>query len=469
MAPRQEEMEDTADLKGQVARIVSLNHRGEGVGRAITGPDKGLVVFLPGTLPEDTVEYSVVERKKDYVRGQVTRFLEMGPGRVEPACPVASQCGGCMWQHIDYQFQLDWKRRLVEEALLRIARIDYCPVNPCIPSPRVFGYRNKVEVPLALKRGKIVYGFYRPYSHEVVPSDTCLLEHPLAREVISGMIKYVNRMNYSVYNEITGRGQVRHVVARVAPGTGQRMAVFVANVHNLPRQFEMARELASELPGLESVVLNINTEKTNVILGDREKLLYGNWHITDVLGSDWLGRLKFRISPRSFYQVNSDQAVVLYEQALKACELTDRDVVYDIYSGIGTITLFAALKAHYAVGIEEVGPAVRDARRNARNNGIDNVEFREGKAERILPSVRVVAGRPSVVILDPPRGGAEKEALHAIARFEPRAIVYVSCNPATLARDLLVLSQFGWRLEWCQPVDMFPMTPHVECVASIRR
>ena len=452
----------------ETARIDGLNHRGEGVGRVLSGPDAGLVVFIPGTAPGDLVQYSVVERKKSYMRGRVRRLLEEGPGRVREACPVASECGGCAWQHLSYDVQLKWKQRIVADSLARIAHAEVCEVRECLPSPEVIGYRNKVEVPVAISQGRVVAGFYKPFTHEVVPSESCLLEHPLAREVVSRMLEEIAARGYTVYDEKSGRGQVRHAMARVAPGTGERMAVLVANCHELPEEKEFARAMSS-LAGLSSVLLNVNTERTNVILGPRDRLLAGRGFIEDLFGDDHIGRLRFRISPHSFYQVNSRQAARLYGLALDAASLEPRDMVLDIYSGIGSITLFAAKYASLAVGVEEVREAVRDAETNAKINGIANVRFRAGKAERVLPAVIREFGRPDVVILDPPRAGAEPAALASVSRARPKRIVYVSCNPATLARDILLLSGEGWKPALVQPVDMFPQTPHVEAIALLQR
>ncbi|MGI6633551.1 MAG: 23S rRNA (uracil(1939)-C(5))-methyltransferase RlmD [Bacillota bacterium] len=451
------------------AKITGLNHRGEGVGRVLSGPDQGLAVFIAGTVPGDTVEFSVIEKKKNFMRGRLASLLEEGAGRQKPVCSVAHLCGGCTWQHMTYPLQLEWKRRLVAEALARIARINDCEVKECLPSPDITGYRNKVEVPLAVQNGKIVAGFYRPYTHDVVPAEECPLEHPLARELVLRLLKEIRSRKYTVYRESTGRGQVRHLMARVAPGTGERMAVVIANAFSLPGQVELGRSLASSTPGLKSVVLNTNTEKTNIILGPKNKVLYGRPHIEDLFGSDALGFLRFRISPHSFYQVNSPQAARLYEIALNAAQLGPSDKVIDVYSGIGSITLFAAKRAALAVGIEEVRDAVQDAKRNARENGVANVRFREGRAERVLPATVREFGRPTSVILDPPRGGAEESALLSMSRAKPRSIIYVSCNPSTLARDLIVLGRDGWKPMWVQPVDMFPQTPHVECVVLITR
>jgi 23S rRNA (uracil1939-C5)-methyltransferase len=266
----------------------------------MSGPDQGLVVFLSGTAPGDLVEYSVIERKKNFMRGRVTRVVEAGPGRTGEACPVASLCGGCTWQHLSYGLQLEWKRRIVEESLARIARITNCEVRQCIPSPEILGYRNKVEVPLAEDKGRVVAGFFEPYTHRVVPSDECPLEHPLAREVVVRAVEEIRRRKYSVYSERTGRGLVRHVVARVAPGTGERMAVLVANSRSLPGEADLARNLTASLPDLKSVVLNTNMRETNIILGEKNKLLSGRPYIEDLLGGGDLPSLKFRISPHSF-------------------------------------------------------------------------------------------------------------------------------------------------------------------------
>ncbi len=451
-----------------VARVTGLNHRGEGVGKVTSGPDQGLVVFLSGTVPGDLCEYAIIERKKNFMRGRVTKLLESGDGRVDEVCRVAKACGGCTWQHLSYGLQLQWKKRILEEALSRIARIDSIEVRDCLPSPQITGYRNKVEVPVAVSGGKVVAGFFQPYSHRVVPSDDCPLEHPLGREVVLRMVEEVRARKYSIYDEKTGRGLVRHVVARVAPGTGERMAVIVVNGRALPKESAFAESLSSSLPDLKSAVLNTNTEHTNIILGDKNRVLAGKYHIEDLFGDDELGRLRFRISPVSFYQVNSPQASRLYKIALDAANL-DGGLVYDVYCGIGTITLFAARRASLVVGIEEVGDAIRDAKKNAEINAIDNVKFREGRAERILSTSMREFGRPDAVILDPPRGGAMEPALTAIARAKPRTIVYVSCNPSTLARDLIILGQEGYKPEWFQPVDMFPLTPHVETVVLMSR
>jgi len=251
----------------------------------LSGPDQGLVVFIAGTAPGDLVEYSIVERKKSFMRGRAARFVESGPGRVRESCPVASLCGGCTWQHLSYDLQLEWKKRILQEALSRIARVEGCPVRDCIPSPDVLGYRNKVEVPLAEDRGRVVAGFFEPYTHKVVPSDVCPLEHPLAREVVVKALEEVRRRRYTVYSEKTGRGQVRHVVARIAPGTGERMAVIVTNARTLPAGAEFARDLAASLADLKSVVLNTNMESTNIIMGEKNKLLHGRWYIEDVLAA----------------------------------------------------------------------------------------------------------------------------------------------------------------------------------------
>jgi 23S rRNA (uracil1939-C5)-methyltransferase len=454
------------------AQITTLNHRGEGVGRILTGPEEGMAVFISGTVPGDVVEFTLLERKKNYMRGQVVSVLKEGPGREKQVCPAAHLCGGCSWQHLTYPLQLEWKKRIVIEALSRIARIRDCEVRDCLPSPDITGYRNKVEVPVALQKGRVVAGFYKPYTHDVVPTDECPLEHPLARELVLRMLDEVRDRKYSIYDERTGKGLIRHLMARVAPGTGERMAVIAANGLSLPGETDFARSLASKTDGLVSVVLNTNTERTNIILGQRNRVLHGRYHIEDLFGDDRLGRLRFRISPLSFYQVNSPQAARLYRIALDAAfgaASADGGLVFDVYSGIGTITLFAARRASLAVSIEEVGDAVRDAKANARLNGIHNVKFYEGRVERIIGSVLREFGRPHAVILDPPRGGAEEAALLAIARSKPRAIVYVSCNPATLARDLIALGAQGYRPEWVQPIDMFPMTPHVETMVLMSR
>lgn len=454
-------------MADMLVEISSLNHRGEGVGRIVSGEDKGLVVFVSGTVPGDLVKARILERKKNYIRGRVSEILKEGSGRVGAPCKVAARCGGCTWQHIDYPTQLAWKKRLVQESLARIARLEV-PVDNPLPSPDILGYRNKVEVPVVSRGGKTVAGFFEPYSHDVVPSEDCLLEHPLARELVQEMLSVVRHRRYAAYDERTGRGQIRHLVARVAPGTGERMAVFVSPLSRIPGESELARDLLNAVPGLECVALNINPERTNVIMGDRDKIIAGRGYIEDVFGSPEIGFFRFRISPRSFYQVNSRQAAELYRIALGELEGLS-GLAYDIYSGIGTITLFAAKKFELVIGIEEVDDAVEDAKKNGRKNGVDNAFFVCGRAERVIHQALARWGKPSAIILDPPRGGAEQQVLEAIVRADPERVVYVSCNPSTLARDLIYLTENGFAVNKVIPVDMFPMTPHVECVAVLRR
>ena len=461
-------------MDGCIVKIESLNHRGEGVGKVVSGPYEGLTVFVPRTVPGDVVHASFVEKRKSFARAEMKKILERGKGRVTEACPVASRCGGCSWQHIDYAIQLEWKTKMVEEAFHRIARIHDCVVYPCLPSEKILEYRNKVEVPVAYKDGQVVAGFYETYTHNIVPSEDCPVEHLAVRDMIRRLLEQVRKRRYKIYDEKTRRGSVRHLVARVAPGTDEVMAVLVSTTRKLPGLEVMASELIESVDNLKSVILNINDKATNIVLGDRDYLLAGRPYIRDVLGfgdpeEGGLGRLSFRISPQSFYQVNSYQASNLYATALSWAELKRDDVVYDIYSGIGTISLFAALRSSFVIGIEEVEPAVKDAYKNAKDNRIENVTFEVGKAARVMPGVLAKYPKPDVVIMDPPRGGAERETLAAVSDAEPRSIVYVSCNPATLARDLAFLKEKGWKAVRCQPFDMFPMTSHVECVVLMSR
>ncbi len=453
------------------AEIRSFSHRGEGAGVVVgaTSDLSGITVFVPGTVPGDLAEVELVEKKRNYARGKLIEILREGPGRTGAVCPVAGRCGGCSWQHIRYDMQLRWKQTLLKDALHRIGKSPGCEVKATVPSPKVLGYRNKVEVPLRVQRGKVVAGFYEPYSHRVVPFDECPLEHPLARELVSALLSQVRKRTYSIYDERTGKGLVRHIVARIAPGTGERMGMLVATTARLPRAVELAEEVMGSLEGMKSMVLNVNREITNVILGTQWKLLAGRWYIEDVMSVGSAGSLRFRIGPGSFYQVNTEQAQNLYGIALDACEISPVDMVYDVYCGIGTMTLFAAKRARFCVGIEEAEKSVADARVNQGLNGIDNAAFVAGKAERVLPSVLARYGRPGVVLLDPPRAGLAEDVVPLIARSRPRTVVYVSCNPSTLARDVARLKELGYEAEWAIPVDMFPMTPHVESVVKLKR
>jgi len=438
--------------------ITGLNHDGEGVGRI-----DGLAVFVPGTIPGDQARVRVVETKRSYARAQVAEITKLSADRVKPPCAVAEPCGGCSLQAMAYEQQLTWKTRAVQDAITRIGGLKDVVVKPCLAAKHPVHYRNKVQFPVAMQGGVPVAGCYARGSHQVVPTEDCLIQHETNNRIVLESLRLIKELDLTVYDERRGGGLVRHIMGRVAPGTGEAMAVIVTSIKRFTRGGEFASGLMQAVPRLVGVLQNINPERTNIILGPVTRVITGRGYIDDLFGNKRMGMLRFRISPLSFYQVNAEQAAELYAQSLEYADLTPAATAVDIYSGIGTITLFLARRCHQAFGIEEVAPAVADAKQNARLNGLDNVRFITGRAERVLPRFTQEAGiRPEVVVLDPPRKGCEESVLAAVVRMRPVRVVYVSCYPATLARDLAILQRSGYRALETQPVDMFPHTSHVE-------
>lgn len=470
------------------AEISGLGHAGEGVGRV-----EGFAVFIPDALPGDVVRARITEVKKNYARADLLEVVTSSPERVAGRCPVHRECGGCQLQHMAYGAQLNWKRQRVVDALERIGGFTVVAVGGGVQdagedSPGVPGdpdadaarqavrvlptlgmedpwhYRNKAQYPVGMSNGRVVMGFFARGTHEIVESPECYIEHPVNTRVMKVSARILEALGISVYDERTGRGVVRHVLSRVSFATGEAMVVLVTNGRELPRRDEFIAQLTAAVPEVVSISQNVNTAFTNVILGRETIHLWGKDHIVDKIGD-----LKFKISPRSFFQVNPVQTEVLYCKAREYADLSGGELVVDGYCGIGTIALFLADKAGKVVGIEEVPEAIEDARENAELNGVHNAEFHVGRVEDLLPDMVERGLRPDVVVLDPPRAGCERAVLEAIAAAEVPRVVYVSCNPGSLARDLAILREKGYRTVEVQPVDMFPHTSHVETVTWVER
>lgn len=449
--------------------VSGLNSSGEGVGRV-----DGFTIFVDGALPGDEIEATITEVKRNYAVGALRRVVVAGAERVAPRCPAFPACGGCQLQHLDYDAQLRWKRQQVVDALMRIGHLSDVVVHPCLGPDEPWFYRNKAQFPVGpTDNGRVrvdagggvaslAAGMYARGSHRIIDLEECLIQHPLNNAIIRAAKRLAAKYDIVPYDEVTHRGCLRHILARVGSASGEAMAVFVTNGPAFPGGRALAAELMREVPAVVSVHQNINARRTNVILGEETRLLAGRETITDRIG-----RFEFAISLRSFFQVNPDQTEVLYRKAVEYAGLTGTETVIDAYCGIGTISLFLAERARWVHGIEVVPEATADARANAARNGVTNVEFHRGETEVILPGLRARGVRADVIVVDPPRKGCEPVVLEVFAAMRPRRIVYVSCNPATLARDLARLAELGYRTVEVQPVDMFPMTAHVECVASI--
>lgn len=447
--------------KGEVIEIniTGLGSSGEGVGKY-----QGFTVFVPGALPTETVKAKVGLVKKSYSTARIVEIIQASAERVEPACPVYKECGGCQLQHLSYAGQLQMKEQQVRDAITRIGHLD-TEVLPVIGCPNPWNYRNKMQFPAAMgAEGKIEIGCYATASHSVVDTEGCLIQKEANNQVLLAVRKWMEKFNITAYDEKTGKGLVRHVMSRVGVHSGEVMAVLITSAYDIPSKKELIDILQKEVPGLVSVVQNINKKPTNIIMGNKNRVIFGKPNIKDSLGA-----LSFNVSAQSFFQVNSEQAEKLYNKALEYAALTGNETVVDVYCGTGTISLYLAKHAKKVYGIEIVAPAIEDAKKNAQANNCSNAEFILGDAAVELPALLESGVKPDVVLVDPPRAGCEEKVLAAIAKVKPERIVYVSCNPASLARDLAYLEENGYKTTVVQPVDMFPFTSHVENVALVVR
>ncbi|MDI3279846.1 MAG: 23S rRNA (uracil(1939)-C(5))-methyltransferase RlmD [Bacillota bacterium] len=448
-------------------RIEDLAHEGEGVGRCA-----GLAVFIPLALPGDLAEVQIQEVRRHYARGRLLRLVEPSPERVKPPCPSWPRCGGCQLPHLDYRAQLDRKRRLVEAALRRLGHLEEVPVRETLGMDEPWFYRNKAQFPVRGRPGHLEMGFFARGTHQVVPIDQCRIHHPLISRTLQVVKPLLEEYRVPPYDEESGRGLLRHVAVRVGFRTGEVLLTFVTAASSFPPGPEVAERLRAALPEVVGVAQNVNPRRTNVIFGPETFLLAGRGYILEELCG-----VRFRISPTSFFQVNPRQAEVLYARVARYAGLAEEreagganpvpeaPTLLDLYSGIGSIALCLAGRAGRVIGVEEAEEAVRDARENARLNGIANAEFRCGPVEEVLPRLAAEGLRPDIAVLDPPRSGCSPQVLDTVAELAAPRLVYVSCHPATLARDLARLRQRGYQAVEVQPVDMFPQTSHVEAVA----
>ena len=447
--------------KEYIVDIVDIGQGGVGIGKY-----EGFTVFVDGGLVQDKIKVKITKSKKNYAVGDMIEIIEKSPFRVARKCSEnLRQCGGCQIQELDYQKQLDIKTNEVKQVISRIGKLDDVVIHDTLGMEHPFRYRNKAQFPIQKKDNMPVIGFYKKKSHDLISTDECIIQHEVNDKIIKIIKTYIRAYNVSIYDEKTHKGLLRHLVTKVGFTTGEVMIVLVANGKKLPYLKELASVLKENIPGFKTLVVNVNTQKTNVILGKENIVAYGDGMIRD-----YIGELVFEISPLSFFQVNPLQTEVLYNKALEYANLGENDTVFDIYCGIGTISLFLAQKAKKVYGIEIVEDAIKDAKRNAKINNMDNVEFYVGKAEEVVPKMYKEGKRANVVVVDPPRKGCDEALLETIVKMQPERVVYVSCDSATLARDLKYLTANGYKAERLATVDMFPMTVHIEtCVLLQRR
>lgn len=452
-------------------KIEDIGVNGEGIGKI-----DGYTLFVKDALIGDRAEVKITKAKKNYGYARLMRILEPSKDRVEAKCPVARQCGGCQIQELSYEKQLEFKEKKVRGNLERIG--GFAPeqldavMEPICGMKEPFYYRNKAQFPFGTdKNGNIVTGFYAGRTHQIIPNTECALGVKQNKQILERIVEFMNTYHVTAYNEETGEGLLRHALIRYGFKTGEIMVCLVVNGDKIPHSEKLVDKLC-EISGMTSITLNVNRERTNVILGRELKTLWGQEYITD-----YIGNVKYQISPLSFYQVNPVQTENLYGQALEYAGLHGDETVWDLYCGIGTISLFLAQKAKQVYGVEIIPQAIEDAKNNANINGIENAQFFVGKAEEVLPKYYEDYARDhggenayaDVIVVDPPRKGCDETLLATMVQMRPERIVYVSCDSATLARDLKYLCENGYELKKVRAVDMFPNTVHVETVVLLGR
>ncbi len=469
--------------------IEDIGTDGAGIGKA-----DGYTLFVKDAVIGDIIKAKVIKAKKTYGYARLMEIITPSKDRVEPVCPVARQCGGCQIQQMSYSAQLKYKQKLVRDNLARIGGITDCEVLPVIGMENPFNYRNKAQYPVGRnKDGKVVIGFYAGRTHSIVDYTQCAIGAPENAQILEKIRTFITENNISVYDEQSHKGLIRHILIRTGKHTGQIMVCLIINGKTLPHADKLA-DCLKDISGMSSIMININKERTNVILGSECSVIWGNSYIEDSICG-----IMFRISPLSFFQVNPVQTEKLYLKALEYAELTGNETVWDLYCGIGTISLLMATKARKVYGVEIVPQAIEDAKNNALRNSLNNAEFFVGKAEEVVPRIydedmkkaenesvdskesskensglpdsasfeSVMRINPDVVVVDPPRKGCDETLLDTIVKMNPKRIVYVSCDSATLARDLKYLVANGYEIARVQPVDQFAHTVHVETVVKL--
>ncbi len=438
--------------------IKRLGINGEGVGYF-----KRQVVFVPGALPGEEVVVEATKVHPKFVEAKIKNIRKKSEFRVQPICPVYEECGGCQLQHLDYSQQLKEKRDIVIQSLERHTElpINQMDIRETMGMENPWNYRNKSQFQVGQKDGKVLAGLYGINSHNLVHIDQCAVQHTKTNKAIGTVRKVLQKLQIPIYSEKSKKGIVRTVVARVGIQTGELQIVLITVKKELPQKEQIVEEIKKRLPEVKSIMQNINGEKTSLIFGDETVNLGGNDFIQETLGD-----LSFELSARTFFQLNPEQTVKLYNEVKEAAQLTGTEKVVDAYCGVGTIGLWVADQAAEIRGMDVIPESIEDAKKNAARHGIKHAQYVTGKAEVILPKWANEGWTPDVVIIDPPRTGLDQQLLETLLKVKPKRIVYVSCNPSTLAKDISVLAPL-YKMEYIQPVDMFPQTSHVECISQL--
>lgn len=432
--------------------IIDMGFEGEGITKI-----EGYTTFVKGAIRGEKAKIKMVKVNKDYGFGKILEITKSSECREEPVCENFDRCGGCSLQHMSYESQLDLKTQIVKNTIQKSLGYELS-VNNIIGMGIPYNYRNKSQYPVS--NGKI--GFYADRSHDLIENKECIIQNKEIDAIAKYTFELTKKYHVSSYNEKTLKGTLRHIVVRIGVNTGEVMLTFITNGSEFKNKENIVSDLIKKYPNVVSVIQNVNTENTNVIFGNKTATLYGRDYIIDRLGD-----YKFKISPLSFYQVNPVQTEALYNVAKQYADLNGNETVFDLYSGIGTISIFVAGDAKKVYGVEVVEPAVADAKENAEMNEVRNVEFLAGEAEKVVPRMYEQGVRADVVFVDPPRKGCDEKLLNTIIEMQAKKVVYISCNPATLARDLKTLTCNGYDIKEVQPVDMFPQTSHIECCSLL--
>lgn len=447
--------------KEYILDIVSQGYEGEGIAKI----NDTFPIFIEGALKGERVNVRIVKGKKNFAYGKLLEVIEPSLERCEAKCSIHKRCGGCKLQHSTYKEQLNFKFERVKDCITKIGKLDESIVQFPLGMDEPWRYRNKVQLPIGMVNGELKIGFFAPRSHEIIDMETCLIQDEIADKVVGITRSWIKKNNIKPYN-IDGKydetGILRHIMIRRGFTTNEVMVVLVTNGSKLPNKDEFISLITENIPGIKSIVQNINSKPTNVILGQECITLWGELTI-----SDYIGEFKFNISPLSFFQVNPIQTEVLYNKALEYAGLTGDETLFDAYCGTGTITLFLSQKAKKVYGVEIIPQAIENANINAKENNVNNVEFFVGESEVVIPDLINKGIKADVVVVDPPRKGCDVKLLNAITNIDAKKIVYVSCDPSTLARDLAILDGNGYKTVKIQPVDMFPHTAHIENVALL--
>lgn len=440
-------------------RVIDLTHEGHGVVKIDRYP-----VFIPQALTGEEIEYKLIKVNKNFAIGKLLQIFEDSPERVEPPCVYYYKCGGCQLQHLAYDAQLEMKRNQVVNLFHRRGKYTNTVINETIGMKNPWYYRNKSQIPVGKnKAGKAIMGFYRQRSHDIIDMEECIIQDSVQNRLMVMIKGLLNQHKVSIYNEKSKEGLLRHIIIRVGHVSREVMVVFVTNGKKFKQAPAIIEKLVEAVPNIKSVIQNINESHSNVIMGRHSQTLYGKDEIVDDLDS-----VTFKISDQSFYQINSEQTVKLYNKALEYAQLNGDETVLDTYCGIGTIGLYMAEKAKHVYGVEVVPAAIEDAKQNAKLNGYDNTTFVCGKAEEVIMQWKADGIQPDVVMVDPPRKGCDEQFLKTLLELNPKRIVYISCNPSTQQRDAGILAE-QYQLKEITPVDMFPQTTHIETVALFER